>query len=79
MDFLPISKSDMRKRGIEQLDFICVTGDAYVDHPTFGTAIITRVIEAEGYTVGVISQPKFRGYPKVGRAPVCLLYEFWEY
>ncbi len=60
MDFLPISKSDMRKRGIEQLDFICVTGDAYVDHPTFGTAIITRVIEAEGYTVGVISQPNFK-------------------
>ena len=56
-EFLPIEKSDMERMGIEQLDFICVTGDAYVDHPTFGTAIITRVIEAEGYTVGVISQP----------------------
>ncbi len=59
-DFLPISKSDMRKRGIEQLDFICVTGDSYVDHPTFGTAIISRVIEAEGFSVGILAQPGFR-------------------
>ena len=59
-DFLPISKKDMHRRGIEQLDFICVTGDSYVDHPTFGTAIVSRVIEAEGYTVGIIAQPGWR-------------------
>lgn len=60
MNFLPISQSDLQQRGIEQLDFICVTGDAYVDHPTFGTAIITRVIESEGFTVGIISQPNYK-------------------
>ena len=49
-DFLPISKKDMHRRGIDQLDFICVTGDSYVDHPTFGTAIISRVMEAEGFS-----------------------------
>ncbi len=57
MPFLPISREDMRKRGIEQLDFICVTGDAYIDHPTFGIAIISRMIEAAGFSVGIIAQP----------------------
>ena len=45
--FLPISKADMQARGLHYLDFICVTGDAYVDHPSFGIAIISRVLEAE--------------------------------
>lgn len=45
-DFLPINKEDMEKRGWDELDFVVITGDAYVDHPTFGTAIISRVIEA---------------------------------
>jgi len=58
--FLPISQKDMKERGIEVLDFIIVTGDAYVDHPTFGTAIISRVLEKEGYTVGIISQPNWK-------------------
>ncbi len=57
MPFLPISREDMRERGIEQLDFICVTGDAYIDHPTFGIAIISRMIEAAGFSVGIIAQP----------------------
>lgn len=57
MPFLPVSRSDMEERGIEQLDFICVTGDAYIDHPTFGIAIISRMIEAAGFSVGIISQP----------------------
>ncbi|WMJ23286.1 YgiQ family radical SAM protein [Paludicola sp. MB14-C6] len=68
--FLPISKDDMRDQGIEQLDFIIVTGDAYVDHPSFGTAIISRVIEAEGFTVGIISQPDFhstKDFMKLGK------------
>ncbi|MEG0691703.1 MAG: YgiQ family radical SAM protein [Oscillospiraceae bacterium] len=60
LDFLPISKEDLKKRGIEQLDFICITGDSYVDHPTFGVAIISRVIEAEGFTVGIIAQPNYK-------------------
>ena len=69
-EFLPVSRADMDARGIDQLDYILVTGDAYVDHPSFGTAIISRVIEAEGYTVGIISQPDWktsRDFEKLGR------------
>ena len=54
MSFLPVSKQDMIDRGIEQLDFVYVIGDAYVDHPSFGHAIISRVLESHGYTVGII-------------------------
>ena len=72
--FLPISKKDMTKRGIEQLDFVYVIGDAYVDHPSFGHAIISRMLDAAGYTVGIISQPDWKdnssisvlGEPKLG-------------
>jgi len=59
-EFLPICKEDLRKRKIEQLDFIIVTGDAYVDHPSFGTAIIGRTLESQGFTVGVIAQPNWQ-------------------
>lgn len=55
--FLPISRADMERRGWEQCDFVFVSGDAYVDHPSFGMAIITRLLEARGYKVGVIAQP----------------------
>lgn len=58
--FLPICKQDMEDRGIEQLDFVYVIGDAYVDHPSFGHAIISRVLTAHGYTVGIISQPDWK-------------------
>ena len=58
--FLPICKKDMDERGIQQLDFVYVIGDAYVDHPSFGHAIISRVLEAHGYTVGIISQPDWK-------------------
>lgn len=58
--FLPISKADMENANIEQFDFICITGDAYVDHPTFGTSIISRVLESEGYSVGIIPQPNYK-------------------
>ena len=72
--FLPISKEDMRERGIEQLDFVYVIGDAYVDHPSFGPAIISRVLESHGYSVGIISQPDWKkdesvtilGRPRLG-------------
>ena len=73
-DFLPVSRADMEKRGIKQLDFVYVIGDAYVDHPSFGHAIISRVLEAHGYSVGIISQPDWRddksitvlGEPRLG-------------
>ncbi len=72
--FLPISKEDMNKQGIEQLDFVYVIGDAYVDHPSFGHAIISRVLDANGYSVGIISQPDWKdkdsinilGEPRLG-------------
>ena len=72
--FLPISRQDMKEQGIEQLDFVYVIGDAYVDHPSFGHAIISRVLEANGYTVGIISQPDWKepdsisilGEPRLG-------------
>ena len=60
MSFLPISKQDMIDRNIEQLAFVFVTGDAYVDHPSFGPAIISRVLEHHGYSVGFISQPDWK-------------------
>ena len=74
MDFLPISKKDMLERGWEQCDFVYVIGDAYVDHPSFGHAIISRVLEHAGYTVGIISQPDWKdpasinilGRPRLG-------------
>ncbi len=72
--FLPISKEDMKSRGIEQLDFVYVIGDAYVDHPSFGPAIISRILEENGYTVGIIAQPDWKneesiavlGKPRLG-------------
>lgn len=58
--FLPISKEEMKQRGWDQVDFVYVSGDAYVDHPSFGHAIITRVLEAHGYKVGIIAQPDWK-------------------
>lgn len=60
MPFLPTTKKEMEDRGIRQLDFVYVTGDAYVDHSSFGTAIISRVLEAHGYTVGILAQPDWK-------------------
>ncbi len=59
-NFLPVSRKDMEERGIKQFDFIYITGDAYVDHPSFGAAIVSRLLESLGYTVGIISQPDWR-------------------
>ena len=74
MAFLPITKEDMQKRGWEQPDFVLVTGDAYVDHPSFGTAIISRQLERFGYKVAILAQPDWRsvddfrrfGKPRLG-------------
>lgn len=73
-DYLPISRQDMEERGWKQCDFVYVSGDAYVDHPSFGTAIISRLLEAHGYRVGIISQPDWKdpesirilGRPRLG-------------
>ena len=59
-DYLPICREDMEKRGWDQCDFVYVTGDAYVDHPSFGHAIISRVLESHGYRVGIIPQPDWK-------------------
>ena len=72
--FLPVSRADMDARGWDACDFVYVCGDAYVDHPSFGMAIITRVLEAHGYRVGIICQPDWRdpssiaalGEPRLG-------------
>ena len=59
-DFLPICKGDMKKRGWDECDFVYITGDAYVDHSSFGPAIISRILEAHGYRVGIIAQPDWK-------------------
>ena len=74
LKFLPVSKQEMLDRGIEQLDFIYISGDAYVDHPSFGPAIISRTLELHGFTVGMIAQPDWKnkesiqifGEPRLG-------------
>ena len=74
MEFLPITKQEMLERGIAQPDFVYVIGDAYVDHPSFGHAIISRILESHGYSVVIISQPDWRnpksidifGRPRLG-------------
>lgn len=73
-DYLPMNRNDMSIRGWKQCDFVYVSGDAYVDHPSFGTAIISRVLEAHGYKVGIIAQPDWKdkksvevlGRPRLG-------------
>ena len=74
MSFLPVTRADMEERGWEQLDFIFVSGDAYVDHPSFGPAILCRLLEKHGYKVGIIPQPDWHhtkdftslGKPRLG-------------
>ena len=58
--FLPTTKKDLESRGIDQLDIILVTGDAYVDHPSFGTVLVARYLESKGFSVGIIPQPDWR-------------------
>ena len=72
--FLPVNAAEVKDRGWDEVDFVYVTGDAYVDHPSFGASIITRVLEAEGYRVAVLAQPEWKttddfkrfGRPKLG-------------
>lgn len=74
--FLPICKKDMEERGWEVCDFIIVTGDAYIDHHSFGTAVISRVLENAGYKVGIISQPNWNNiddFKRLGRPRLAFL------
>ena len=72
--FLPVNRKEMNERGWEQADFVLVTGDAYVDHPSFGTAIISRLLESRGYKVAILAQPDWKsaddfrrfGRPRLG-------------
>ncbi|NLY70991.1 MAG: YgiQ family radical SAM protein [Clostridiales bacterium] len=74
MAFLPISREEMRKKGWDQADFVLITGEAYIDHPSFGHAIISRVLESHGYRVAILAQPDWRsvkdfkrfGKPRLG-------------
>lgn len=76
MKFLPIFPEEVAERGWEALDFIVISGDAYVDHPSFGTAIISRVLESEGFRVGIIPQPDWRSladFQRLGRPRLAFL------
>jgi uncharacterized radical SAM protein YgiQ len=73
-EFLPVSRDDIAARGWDGVDFVCVTGDSYVDHPSFGIAVVSRILEAEGFRVGILAQPDWRspvdfkrfGRPRLG-------------
>ncbi len=70
-DWLPITKDELQKRGLNEVDVVLVSGDAYVDHPAFGTAVIGRILEDEGFTVAIIAQPNWkddlRDFKKFGK------------
>jgi uncharacterized radical SAM protein YgiQ len=70
-DWLPITQKELKQRGIEELDVVLISGDAYVDHPAFGTAVIGRIIEDEGFTVAIVAQPNWqddlRDFKKFGK------------
>jgi len=70
-DWLPLTKKELEKRGWDELDVILISGDAYVDHPAFGTAVIGRIMESEGLKVGIVAQPNWqddlRDFKKLGK------------
>ncbi|MBN2627650.1 MAG: YgiQ family radical SAM protein, partial [Spirochaetales bacterium] len=70
--YLPTDQTEMKCRGWDACDFVLITGDAYVDHPSFGTAIISRVLEAAGFRVGILDQPdcgegEFDDFTRLGK------------
>ena len=76
LDFLPTTQKDVSERGWSEVDFVYVTGDAYVDHPSFGASIITRVLEAEGFRVAVLAQPDYKNctdFKRFGRPRLAFL------
>ena len=75
-EFLPINHSEMKARGWDGVDFVYVSGDAYVDHPSFGAAIITRMLEDMGYRVGFLAQPDYKScdaFKEFGRPRLAFL------
>ena len=70
-DWIPITMKDLKKRGLDEVDVVLISGDAYIDHPSFGTAVIGRIIEDEGFTVAIVAQPSWtddlRDFKKFGR------------
>jgi len=70
-DWLPLSLKEAQKKGWEEFDVILISGDAYVDHPSFGTAVIGRIIESEGFRIGIVAQPNWqddlRDFKKLGK------------
>lgn len=75
-EFLPVCKADMERRGWDQLDIVFITGDAYVDHPSFGAALLCRLLEARGWRVGIISQPRWdsvEDFLAMGKPRLCCM------
>ncbi len=70
-DWLPLTRKELEKRGLDEVDVVLVSGDAYVDHPAFGTAVVGRIIESEGFSVAIVAQPNWkddlRDFKKFGR------------
>ncbi len=75
-EFLPVSRKELERRGWKDLDFILITGDAYVDHPSFGAALIGRLLESRGFRIGIIPQPDWRSvddFRRLGRPRLAFL------
>ena len=76
-DWLPTTRKEMQLRGWDRLDVVMFSADAYVDHPSFGAAVIGRLIEAEGFRVGIVPQPSwhgdFRDFKRLGRPRLCFV------
>ncbi len=62
-EWLPITRAEVEARGWDELDVVLISGDAYVDHPAFGTAVIGRILESEGLRVAIVPQPNWAGRP----------------
>jgi uncharacterized radical SAM protein YgiQ len=76
LDYLPVSRQDLERRGWRELDFILISGDAYIDHPSFGAALIARLLESRGYRIGIIAQPDWRNvddFRRLGRPRLAFL------
>ena len=74
--FLPVTKEELRKKGVEQPDFVLISADAYVDHPTFANALVGKYLTALGYSVGLIAQPNYgdvHAYQKLGKPRLAFL------
>ncbi|MEE8589862.1 MAG: YgiQ family radical SAM protein [Spirochaetia bacterium] len=76
LDYLPVSRQDLERRGWRELDFVLISGDAYIDHPSFGAALIARLLESRGYRTGIIPQPDWRNvedFRRLGRPRLAFL------